>query len=294
MSILTFGEARTATVGSRTVAWTTYGDPAGTPLVHFHGAGGSRWEGAYLDADAAAAGIRVIAVDRPGCGRTDPMPSRTLLRSVGDLSVVLDAEQVNRFAVSGLSAGAMYAWAAGEAFADRVTRVVPISPPANSEPYADVRAAFAKQFKASAFLSSHAPGLLAAIQRKQSKTFDRPDGHARFVKTMRKISPDDATLLEDKAMFDDFRAISTEGRRQGFMGGEEFRLAWQAWGFDPAAQTVPCTVVFGTTDPLTPPIRLWLKHAPQVIGVEVPGGHLQTSIPTGRAAIIDALKSSAA
>jgi pimeloyl-ACP methyl ester carboxylesterase len=222
------------------------------------------------------------------------MPSRTLLRSVADLGAVLDVEGVDRFSVSGLSAGAMYAWATGEAYADRVRKIVPVSPPVNSEPYADVRAAFSKQFKMSAFLSSRLPGLLAAIQRKQSRSFDQPDGQAKFVKAMRKISPDDATLLEDTAMFDSFRAISTEGRRQGHMGGAEFGLAWGPWGFDPAALKTPCTVVFGSTDPLTPPIRVWLKHAPQVASVEVPGGHLQTAIPTGRAAVIEALKSSVA
>jgi pimeloyl-ACP methyl ester carboxylesterase len=136
--------------------------------------------------------------------------------------------------------------------------------------------------------------LLAAIQRRQAKSFDGPGGQAKFVKAMRKISPDDATLLEDKAMFDDFRAIATEGRRQGNGGFEEFALAWRPWGFDPAAQTVPCTVVFGSTDPLTPPIRVWLGHAPNVVAVEVPGGHLQTSMPTGCAAVVEALKSSAA
>jgi pimeloyl-ACP methyl ester carboxylesterase len=294
MTIDTHGEARTTTVGGRTVAWTTYGDPTGSPTVYFHGAGGSRLEAAYLDADAAAAGLHVISVDRPGCGRTDPMPSRTLLRSVADLAAVLEVEGVDRFSVSGLSAGAMYAWATGEAFADRVTKVVPVSPPVNSEPHADVRAAFSKQFKLSAFLSSRLPGLLAAMQRKQSKSFDRPDGQAKFVKAMRKISPDDATLLEDKAIFNTMRAISTEGRRQGHMGGEEFGLAWGPWGFDPAAQQVPCTIVFGSTDPLTPPIRIWLKHAPHVESVEVPGGHLQTALATGRAAVVEALKPSAA
>jgi pimeloyl-ACP methyl ester carboxylesterase len=294
MTIDTHGEARTTTVGGRTVAWTTYGDPTGAPVVYFHGAGGSRLEAAYLDADAAAAGLRVLSIDRPGCGRTDPMPSRTLLRSVADLGAVLDAEQVSRFAVSGLSAGAMYAWATAAVYGERVTHVVPISPPANGEPHADVRAVFSAQFKLSAFLSSRLPGLLAAIQRKQSKSFDGPGGQAKFVKAMRKISPDDATLLEDKAMFDDFRAISTEGRRQGHMGGEEFGLAWRPWGFDPAAQQVSCTVVFGSTDPLTPPIRVWLKHAPNVVAVEVPGGHLQTALATGRAAVIEALKPSAA
>jgi pimeloyl-ACP methyl ester carboxylesterase len=293
MTVDTHDAPRTTTVGARTVAWTMYGDPAGTPYVHFHGAGGCRLEAAYLGADARTAGLRLISIDRPGCGRTDPMPSRTLLSSVADLAAVLETEQVDRFAVSGLSAGAMYAWASADAYRDRVTRVVAISPPPNNAPYPDVRAALSKQFKLTGFLATRVPGLLAAMQRKQSKAFDGPDGHAKFLKAMRKISPDDATLLEDPARFEEFRAISTEGRRQGNMGAEEFALATRPWGFDPAAQQVPSTVVFGSTDPLTPAIRVWLTHAPRVVGVEVPGGHLQTAMPSGRAAVIEALTSSA-
>jgi pimeloyl-ACP methyl ester carboxylesterase len=282
-------EVRTTTVGSRTVAWTTYGDPDGMPVVYFHGAGGSRLEGHYLDADASAAGLRVISVDRPGSGQTSPMPGRTLLSSVTDLSAVLDAEQVDRFAVAGLSAGSMYAWATAQVYPDRVTKVVPISPPADSATHPEVRTALGRQFLFTVFLSTRLPGVLAAMQRKQAKALNGPDGQAKRVKAMRKISPDDAKLLEDRATFDDLHAISTEGARQGILGGEEFALAGRPWGFDPAAQTTPCTIVFGSTDPLTPAIRAWLKHAPQVEGVEVPGGHLQTALATGSAAVVRAL-----
>jgi pimeloyl-ACP methyl ester carboxylesterase len=202
---------------------------------------------------------------------------------------VLEAEKVDRTPVAGLSAGAMYAWASAETLGDRVTAVVAISPAINIEPYADVRAALSKQFNLMTFLARHAPGVLAAMQRRQSRSFEGPKGQAKFVKAMRKISPDDATLIEDDAMFREFRTISSEGRRQGNLGGEEFALVSRPWGFDPAAQQVPCTVVYGSTDPLTPAIRAWLTHAPNAVGREVPGGHLQTAMATGRAAVIAAL-----
>ena len=289
MSVETQPEARTTTVGGRTIAWTTYGDPTGRPVVYFHGAGGSRLEGAWLGPAAATAGLRVISVDRPGSGRTDPMPSRTLLRSVTDLGAVLDVEKVDRFAVAGLSAGAMYAWATAEAYRDRVTGVVAISPAMNMEPYPDVRAALSKQFLLMTFLARRAPGVLAAMQRRQQKGLDGPKGQASHVKQMRKISPDDATLLEDEGVFRNYLATSVEGRRQGALGGEEFALISRPWGFDPAAQTVPCTVIYGSTDPLTPGIKAWLSHAPHAVGKEVPGGHLQTALATGCAAVIESL-----
>lgn len=289
MSVETSGSATTTTVGGRTIAWTTYGDPSGRPVVYFHGAGGSRLEGGWLHDDARDAGLRIISIDRPGCGRTDPMPHRTLLRSVTDLPAVLEIEDVDTAAVAGLSAGAMYAWAAAEAYRDRITNVVAVSPAMNIEPHADVRAALSAQFKLTTFLATRAPGVLAAMQRKQAKTFNGPDGQAKRVKAMRKISPDDATLLEGGVFYRDFSAVTDEGRRQGHHGGEEFALIWRPWGFDPAAQSGPCTVIYGTTDPLTPAIRAWLTHAPHAAGREVPGGHLQTATPTGRAAVVEAL-----
>jgi pimeloyl-ACP methyl ester carboxylesterase len=288
MSVGVAGEARTTTVNGRTVAWTTYGDPTGRPVVYFHGAGGSRLEAAFFHADAEAAGLRVISLDRPGSGRTDPIAKRTLLQSVADLAPVLAAEGVDRAPVGGLSAGGMYVWASAQAFPDRVSAAIPVCPAVNAEPWADVKAAMDPRMKLMARLATRTPGILAAIQRKQQKGFERPDGQARYVKTMRKISPEDATRLEDESTYRVVREAATEGRRQGNLGGEEFALLTSKWGFDPAAQSTPCTLIYGAADPITPMIRVWLGHAPDVKAVEVPGGHLQTCYATGRAALIDA------
>jgi pimeloyl-ACP methyl ester carboxylesterase len=105
---------------------------------------------------------------------------------------------------------------------------------------------------------------------------------------MRKISPADATVLEDETTFRNTRDTSDEGRRQGNLGGEEFALLVSDWGFDPTQQSTPCTLIYGASDPITPMILAWLSHAPTVKAVEVPGGHLQTCYPAGRAALLDA------
>jgi pimeloyl-ACP methyl ester carboxylesterase len=288
MSVGTLGDPRTITVDGRTVAWTTYGDPNGTPVVYFHGAGGSRLEAGFFHADAEAAGLRVISLDRPGSGHTDPIAKRTLLRSVADLGPVLDAESVHRAPVGGLSAGGMYAWASAEAYPDRVSAAIPVCPAVNVAPWADVKAAMDPRMKLMALLATRAPRLLRGLQRKQQKGFEGPDGHAKFVKAMRKICADDATMLEDEQLYAAVQATSREGRRQGNLGGEEFALLVGNWEFDPTAQTTPCTVIYGSGDPLTPMIKAWVGHAPGAKSVEVPGGHLQTSYSTGRAALVDA------
>lgn len=55
----------------RTLAYTEVGAPDGTVTFSFHGAPGSRLELVELEGAFAAAGVRVIAADRPGYGLID-------------------------------------------------------------------------------------------------------------------------------------------------------------------------------------------------------------------------------
>ncbi len=65
----------------RSLAYAEWGDPLGRPVVLFHGQPGSRL--LCPDADATeSAGVRLITVDRPGYGRSDP-ESRTARSSPG-------------------------------------------------------------------------------------------------------------------------------------------------------------------------------------------------------------------
>lgn len=58
-----------------------YGDPDGKPVMYFHGHPGSRreWPAFYSNDSAAELGARIIAIDQPGHGLSDFMPSREIL-----------------------------------------------------------------------------------------------------------------------------------------------------------------------------------------------------------------------
>jgi pimeloyl-ACP methyl ester carboxylesterase len=73
---MSVGSPSTTTLSGLTVAWTAYGDPSGSPVLYHHGAGGSRLEASVLGPEAAQSGWRIIAIDRHGRGRTDPLASR--------------------------------------------------------------------------------------------------------------------------------------------------------------------------------------------------------------------------
>jgi pimeloyl-ACP methyl ester carboxylesterase len=97
----------------RRVGVKEYGDKKGKPIFQFHGAGSSRYEAAALGGgeEEACSGVsaRLIALDRPGYGASDPQPKRTLLDYPLDVLAVADALGIDKFAVMGVSSGGCYA-----------------------------------------------------------------------------------------------------------------------------------------------------------------------------------------
>lgn len=103
----------------RRLGWTDVGDPDATPVFYLHGVPGSGAEAATLRNIADEAGVRLLGVDRPGFGESDPHPDRTLLGHVDDLVALADALQLDQPAVVGYSGGGPYALGCGAVAADR-------------------------------------------------------------------------------------------------------------------------------------------------------------------------------
>ncbi|MBN1247256.1 MAG: alpha/beta hydrolase [Anaerolineae bacterium] len=127
----------------QTLAYVETGDPEGTPVLIQHGMIAS-----ILDIDLfeplARAGARVIAVARPGYGRSSPRAIRTIgewgaivAGLVDDLGLV---GPVGRFDVLGISSGAPYAYAIGHALPGRVRNLFILSgTPALDDPEIQAR-----------------------------------------------------------------------------------------------------------------------------------------------------------
>ncbi|HEY8057260.1 MAG TPA: alpha/beta hydrolase [Acidimicrobiales bacterium] len=104
-----------------TVGVYEYGDPAGAPVFAFHGvpACGAGFD--WADEPARARGLRLLAPDRPGIGRS----SGPALGAVGDypdrIALLADTLGLDRFAVLGYSGGGPYAVACAAALGDQVT-----------------------------------------------------------------------------------------------------------------------------------------------------------------------------
>ncbi|MFB6252906.1 MAG: alpha/beta fold hydrolase [Halobellus sp.] len=162
----TDGDERTVRVvdGDRQLAYGEYGDPTGVPVVFLHGTPGSHRLGELFDKAAAERGIRVVAPDRPGYGRSDAWLDRTIIDTGRAIVRVLDDVDVRTAGIIAFSGGAPYALAAAAEHPERVTHVDLISgtvPPAVREPAPTVqRVLFG--------LASTAPPVLRGLLRGQA------------------------------------------------------------------------------------------------------------------------------
>ncbi len=93
----------------KSVCFAQYGDLAGSPLVYFHGWPSSRLEAKKYDPIAKKLGIRIIAPDRPGYGRSDFVPGSSFLDWAKITTELASALSIRKFSIVGNSGGGPYA-----------------------------------------------------------------------------------------------------------------------------------------------------------------------------------------
>lgn len=93
----------------RRLSWREFGTEDGLPIFYFHGTPGSSLEGAVFDKAARRHGARVIAVDRPGLGRSTFLPGRRVIDWPDDVAEVAAHLSLDKFSVLGWSGGGPHA-----------------------------------------------------------------------------------------------------------------------------------------------------------------------------------------
>ena len=113
----------------RGLAYAEFGDPAGRPVMYFHGAPSSRLEPLLVGDDEVWGnlGLRVIAPDRPGVGGSDFKPGRSFSDWPADVTALADALGLGRFPVVGNSGGAPYALVCAARIPERLSAAVVVS-----------------------------------------------------------------------------------------------------------------------------------------------------------------------
>jgi pimeloyl-ACP methyl ester carboxylesterase len=209
----------------------------GAPVIHCHGSSSSRLEVTLLAAAATAAGVRLIGLDRPGVGRSDPKPGARLLDWPTDVAEVADQLGLARFAVEGLSAGGPYALTCAEAIPHRLTAcglISTICPP-------DLMLKTAA--RASRILGTVAmrlPRLVLAYARfvQRLTGSDAASTDRYLARYAARLPVADQKLLADGQWRQTLARAMAESFRQGPDGNlDTVRLEIQPWGFVPAHVT---------------------------------------------------------
>ena len=233
-------------IGDRAVGWAYYGDPSGVPVVAVHGSPDSHVIWKLLDAKARHAGVRLIAIDRPGFGLSDPQPARTVLDWPDDVAAVLDHIDVDRAGLLAISGGAAYACATAWRLPERVTGlglfsvIGPLGDPhATNGVNAQVRLTYA--------MARRTPWLLRPIVSSLARNARRaPERALRRLERTR--PPEDREVIARPEV----RAVLLENLPNQFRDPtsvmHEFQLAVRPWGVPLDQLRVPTHIWQGGRD----------------------------------------------
>jgi len=264
----------------RTLSFAVWGPDDGIPIFGFHGGGLSRLQH-YGDEAPARAGVRLVLVDRPGSGRSDPHPGAALLDWPRDIAELADALGVGRFSVFGVSAGGPSALACGYSLGSRVAAVGLVS---TVGPYVDEPALLPylrPEGRALVDLALRDPDAARVEARAQCEgeaqmLAQDPEG---LLNTWPPGTPQsDREIVADPAIRARFVAALRETAAQGPEGLLYDTLLHYVlpWGFSPADVHVPVFVWHGGQDPFVPVevARLLARRIPGARLIEYEGeGH---------------------
>jgi pimeloyl-ACP methyl ester carboxylesterase len=258
----------------RELAYEEYGDPAGDPVLSFHGGLSSRLDAAPAHSAALELGVRLISPDRPGIGRSTFQPGRRLLDWPDDVAVLTDALGIDRFAVMGWSCGGPYAAVCGARMSDRVTAVGLLSSAVPLDLVGTTKG-LSRDDRILLFLVRWAPRLASRLLR---VTIGDATETRLYREIRRSFSAVDRAALDERGSIVDAVAFVKESMRQGTAGClQDYRVFGSPWGFDLGEVTVPVQIWEGEEDETGPPEyrELLLRHLPHAALSVVPGeGHL--------------------
>lgn len=240
-------DATVALRDGRALAYAEWGHEAGRPVVLFHGGGSSRLM-CPDEAATRAAGVRLITVDRPGYGRSDPRPGLTVLHWVDDYAELADRLRLPPCPVIGTSNGGPYAMACAARLADRVTA---IGLAASLAPLDEVPSLWAE-------LPPEVRSLIKLVRENRAAAEEDaarrlawyPTDPVRRPPSLPPNHPDDAVMRQPGV----FAAVARghrEGARQGVTGFVADQVALNLpWGFSVAGISCPAHIWWGDEDPI--------------------------------------------
>lgn len=235
----------------RRLGYSEYGARNGQPIFFFHGFGTTRVICPPDDRPAVDLGLRLIAVDRPGIGLSDPQPGRRLLDWPTDVAELAKRLGIETFSVIGWSGGGPYALACAYALKDRVSAVGLISSPAPLTGISE--SGYLRRLDRNAV---RAAGRAPWVIRLALWHWGRPqrrDATRFFERSVAEMCAADQAVLSEPDLRDRMIANSAELYRQGGRGMyDEGLVLARPWGFELSDIRVPVHVWHGALDETVP------------------------------------------
>lgn len=244
-------EHRLRLADGRTLGCLELGDPAGAPVLYFHGLPGSRLEARVAAAAARRLGVRLLAVDRPGFGQSTFQARRGIRDWTADVGALAEQLSLRRFSIIGVSGGGPYALACAALLARRLARVALLCPLGPLDAVG-ARDGMLMQDRLLLALAAHAAPLGRGVARALAYWMRRdPERYLRFMLTG--MTSPDRDLFADPGYRALVLASTAEALRQGGRGAAwELTLIARPWDFRLRDVRMPVTLWQGLADQILP------------------------------------------
>lgn len=236
----------------RRLAYDDVGDSSGYPVVYLHGCPDGRLTRHPDDDLAVAAGVRLVAVDRPGYGESDPPRDWTRRSMASDISALLDALDIGACAALGWSSGGQIAIACA---ADRRVEVIGVVAGTVPSPFDDEPASV---------VADMLPFVVP-----EGLTEELASEHIREGKSASYL--DDLDSID--GLVDQLARAMVAATVNGTAGAEfDLRNLMAAWEF--------------ALDEITTPVELWYGSHDDVVATDV-GRQLAAQLPAATLHLVD-------
>jgi pimeloyl-ACP methyl ester carboxylesterase len=202
--------------------------------------------------------VRLITVDRPGIGKSDPKPERSLTGWAADVEELAEQLNIDRFSVSGWSAGAAYALACASELQNRVGTVTLICGIGRL----DLPGFVAQMSTGWAYrLAAGAPWAMSLFYSSTGRLARRSPTAAKAI-----LSPGfpkvDRAVINRPGVAARLMPAYADATRNSRGPVDDMRLVLRPWDFDPSGIRQPVHLFHGRMDVVTPP-----AHAEHWMGI---------------------------
>lgn len=233
---------------SHRLAYDEYGDFKGEPIFYFHGAPGSRLEGVHFHEKAKEYNIYLIAIDRPGIGKSDWYKWR-LLDLPKYVCELADHLHFKQFGVIGWSGGGPPALACAYSIPDRLTCAMSLAG-FSAIDWKGALDYLTKEDRFGAGIAKNRPYLMQYVILPLTISAKYAPQH--FMKLFKKrLCAADQKVLDTPSVIEQLAKSISESFAQGGKGpAYDATVDYQDWGFKLEDIVMPVHIWQGTADTL--------------------------------------------